>query len=129
MADESTSTSNPLAGQSGDTLVTWGALIVAACWVVFEVIAEDYFLGTATVAVALVIAVIPRIDASAITGVAPMDAFLKLAGYTLVALGLVELVSDLRNNIFDAGGGTVFGALVAYAGFVIAFMGARSIKS
>lgn len=130
MADEDTgsSSSNPLAGQSGDTLVTWGALLVLASWVIFEVIAEEYFLATSTVAVALVVAVLPRIDAAAITGVAPTGAFLKLAGYTLVALGIAELVYNIRINIFDQGASAIIGALVAYAGFILAFMGARAIK-
>jgi hypothetical protein len=131
MADENASSgmTNPLAGQSGDTLVTWGALLVLASWVIFEVIVEEYFLGTAVVAVALLIAVVPMIDADAITGVAPTGAFLKLAGYLLVALGVVEVVADLRTNIFDDGAASIIGALVAWVGYVVAYMGARAIKN
>lgn len=124
----SAANNNPLADQSGDTLVMWGALAVVAAWVIFEVISEEYFLTTATVALALVIAVIPRIDEKAISGLASPAAFMKLAGYGLVALGVVELVSDLRNNLFDAGGGTIIGALVAYAAYALVFVGARKIE-
>lgn len=123
-----TTNNNPLADQSGDTLVMWGALAVLAVWVIFEVIAEDYFLGTATVALAIVIALVPRIDAKAISALTSPAAFMKLAGYGLVALGVVELVSDLRNNLFDAGGGTIIGALVGYAAFALTFFGARKIE-
>ncbi|MDJ0925745.1 MAG: hypothetical protein QNJ77_14410 [Acidimicrobiia bacterium] len=128
MAEETESgagSSNPLAEQSGETLVMWGALIVLAAWIIFEVIAEEYFIATSTVAVALLIVVLPRIDVAAITNLTSATAFMKLAGYLLVALGLTELVSDIRNNIFDAGGATIFGAIVAYVGYVITFLGAR----
>lgn len=131
MAEDAGATpnSNPLADQSGDTLVMWGALGVIAAWVVFEVIVEEYFIGTATVAVALVIAVLPRIDAKALTALASPAGFMKLAGYSLAALGAVELVSDLRNNIFDAGGSTIVGALVAYAAYAVTYMGAHKIAA
>jgi hypothetical protein len=130
MSEETSSSTNnnPLADQSGDTLVMWGALAVIAVWVIFEVISEEYFLGTATVALAIVMVVIPRIDAKAIASLASPAAFMKLAGYGLVSLGVVELVADLRNNIFDTDGGTIIGALIAYAAFALTFFGARKIE-
>jgi hypothetical protein len=120
---------NPLADQSGDTLVTWGALVVLASWIIFEVIAEEYFIATATVAVALLIAVVPRIDTKVVTALGSAAGFMVVFGYLLVASGVVEFVADMRNNIFDAGGATIFGALVTYVGYVLAFLGARKIET
>ncbi len=119
---------NPLAAQSGDTLVMWGALLVVASWVVFETIAEEYFISTTSIAVALLLVVVPRIDSAAISSLAKPAAFAKVFGYLLVAAGLSEIVGDIRNNIFDAGGSTIIGALVAYAGYALTFMGARKIE-
>ena len=128
MAEESSSNaggSNPLAGQSGETLVMWGALIVLASWIIFDVISDEYGITSLAVVLALIIVAIPRIDSEAITGVASMTAFAKAAGYGLAVTGVVELVADIDSNIFDAGGATIFGAIVAYAGYVLAFLGAR----
>lgn len=117
--------SNPLAEQSGETLVMWGALVVLASWIIFDVITDEYGVSSLAVVLALLIVAIPRIDKDAITGVASMEAFAKAAGYGLAVAGVVELVSDMDSNIFDAGGATIFGAIVAYVGYVLAFLGAR----
>ena len=124
----SSASSNPLAEQSGDTLVMWGALAVLASWVIFEVIVEEYFVSTLSTALAIFLVVVPRIDADAIRNLARPASIAKLFGYLLVAAGVVELVDDLRGNIFDAGGAAIFGALVAYAGYVLTFLGARKIE-
>jgi len=119
---------NPLAEQSGDTLVMWGAMVVLAAWVIFEVIAEEYFVSTLATALAIFLVVVPRIDGDAIKNLARPASIAKLGGYLLVATGVVELVADIRNNIFDAGAGTIIGALIAYAGYALTFIGARKIE-
>lgn len=127
MSEESptSATSNPLSDASGENLVSLGALLVAASWLAFEVIAEEYFVTTVAVALALIILVVPRIDADAITDIASIPVFIRAAGYTLAAIGVVEIVDDVQAGIFDADGATIFGAIVAYAGYVLAFFGAR----
>lgn len=119
---------NPLAEQSGDTLVMWGALAVLASWVIFEVIAEEYFVSTMSAALAIFLVAVPRIDGDAIKALARPAALAKFGGYLLVCLGVVELVADIRNNIFEAGAATILGALLAYAGYALAFLGARKIE-
>ena len=117
--------SNPLADASGEKLISLAALLVAGSWFAFEVIAKEYFVTTAAVAVALLILVLPRLDAEALSAVASTDSLVKLAAYALAALGAVEIVDDLRFGVLDDGAATVIGALVAYAGYVLAFLGAR----
>lgn len=124
MTDEQGGSSGAM-NLGGLDLVTVGALVVLASWVIFDLIADDYPLSTVAAALALVIVAIPRLDVKAVTGIAPMPAFLKLFGYLLAAVGVIEILSDLENSLFDAGGATIFGALVAYAGYVVAFLGAR----
>jgi len=127
MSEESSTsaTSNPLADASGDNLISLGALLVAGSWLIFEVIAEDYFVTTVAVALALLILVLPRIDVDAITNIASVSVFMTAAGYALAAIGVVEIIDEIQGGIFDAGGSTIFGAIVAYAGYVLAFFGAR----
>ena len=131
MAEESGSNggnSNPLADASGDTLVMLGAAIVAGAWLIFDVISDEYGVTSLAVVLALIILVIPRIDKEAITAVASMEAFTKAAGYGLAVTGVVELAADIDGNIFDAGGATIFGAIVAYVGYVAAYLGAQRTK-
>jgi hypothetical protein len=124
MADEQTGTSGGM-NFGGLDLVTIGALVVLASWLIFDVITDDYPMATVAVALALIIAVLPRFDSGAITAFAPVPAFLKLAGYSLALIGAVEILTDIENSFFDWGGASIFGALVAWAGYVIAFVGAR----
>ncbi|MDJ0498821.1 MAG: hypothetical protein QNJ89_13390 [Acidimicrobiia bacterium] len=125
MAEESGSgNSNPLAGQSGETLVMWGSLAVLASWLIFDVISDEYGVTSLAVVLALLVVVMPRIDKDAITS---MGAFTKAMGYGLAIAGVVELVADIDSNIFDAGGTTIIAALIAYAGYVLAFLGARQV--
>ena len=129
MSDETgSSASNPIAEQSGDTLVMWGAMAVLAVWVVFEVIAEEYFVSTLATALAIFLVVIPRIDADAIKNLGRPAAVAKLGGYLLAITGVVELVGDIRNNIFDRGAAAIIAALIVYAAFALTFLGARKIE-
>lgn len=125
MTEEQGSTSGS-PNVAGLDFVTLGALVVLASWIIFDVITDDYLVATVASALAAAIVLLPRVDAGAITSIAPLSAFLKLAGYTLAVVGLVELVNDIESNLFDAGGATIFGALVAYVGYVLAFVGARN---
>ena len=120
---------NPLAEQSGDTLVMWGALVILGVWVIFEVITEDYFVSTTTVAIALLVAVVPRIDASLTKVLGGPAAFAKFGGYFLVAAGVTDLVGDLRNELFDREAITIIAALIAYAAYALTFVGARKIET
>lgn len=110
---------------SAENLITLGALLVLASWIIFEVIAEDYFVTTVAVVLAGAIVALPRFDVDAITAVAPVSAFLTAGAYALALTGVVELVGDVQFEVFDSASSTI-GALVAYAGYGLAFVGARS---
>ena len=127
MSEESptSASSNPLANAAGENLISLGALLVAGSWLAFEVIAEEYYVTTVAVALALLVLVLPRIDVGAITDIASIPVFLTAAGYGLAAIGVVEVIDEVQSGVFDAGGATIFGAIVAYAGYVLAFLGAR----
>lgn len=119
------------AGASGDNsgvaLVWIGAALVLASFVIFEVIAGEYFVTTAAVVLAAVILILPRLAPDAIGAIAPLPAFTKAAGYALAFAGVVELLADIRFDALDEFVAIV-GALVAYAGYALAAYGAHSIK-
>jgi hypothetical protein len=108
-------------------LVWIGAGLVLASWVVFELIARDYFVTTVALVLAAAVVVLPRVAPRAVAAIAPLDAFTKVGGYALAFVGVVELLDDLRFESFD-GIMSFLGGLVAYVGYVLAFAGARSIK-
>lgn len=124
MTDEQGGTSGGV-NLGGFDLVTVGALLVLASWVIFDLITDDYGPIYVGVVAALIIVALPRLDAGSITSIAPMSAFLKAGGYALALIGVVDILGDLETSILDAGGATIFGALVAWAGYVVAFVGAR----
>lgn len=121
----SASNSNPLADASGERLISIAAMLVIGSWFVFEIITEDHFVTGVAVALAVLILVLPQLDPDALSAVAPSDSLLKLAAYGLTAVGAVEIVEEIRSGVLDNGAATVIGALVAYAGYVLAFLGAR----
>ncbi len=74
--------------------------------------------------------VIPRMDQEFVEKIAKPAVLMKVIGYTLGIIGLLTIIEDLR--FFDSAPDDaleIIGALVAYAGFVLAFLGARSIKA
>ena len=51
----------------------------------------------------------------------------EVLGYGIAVLGVFEALDDIRFDGYD-NAGSVIGALVAYAGYAMAFFGARSIE-
>ena len=113
---------------SGVALVWIGAALVLGVWIIFEVIATEYFVTTVALVIAAAVLLLPRLAPDAIKAVAPLEALTKLGGYVLAFAGVVEILGDLRFEMFD-GFVSVLGGVIAYVGYVLAFLGARSIKS
>lgn len=113
--------------KSGVALVWIGAALILAVFVVFEVIAAEYFVTTTAVVLAAGILVLPRLAPDAIGAIATLPAVTKVLGYLLAFSGVVELLDDVRFDVLDEFVAIV-GALVAYAGYGLAAYGARSIK-
>ncbi len=113
---------------SGEGMVALGGAIVTAVFVIFELFLQDYNINTTTVVVAVVAIVLPRLDRDMIEQIAPLAVLMKLAGYLLLLVGVIEIIFDLRLGILDEFV-TIIAALAAYAGYAIAFLGARSIET
>lgn len=112
---------------SGIALVWIGAGLVIASWIVFEIIAGEYFVANVSLVLAASLLLLPRIAPKAIGAIAPLPAFTKVGGFALAFSGVIELLDDLRfDGLEDFV--SVLGGLVAYAGYVVAFIGARAIK-
>lgn len=121
-------TTGSTAGSSGVAMVSLGAALVVGAWLLFELIATEYFVTTVAVVIAALIIGLPRLAPGALAEIAPPPVFARVGGYALAIVGVVELLEDLRFDNFD-GFISVVGGLVAYAGYVLAFVGARAIRS
>lgn len=112
---------------SGEGLVAFAGMVLAAVWIIFDFIADGYDLNNTVFVLAVAVIVIPRLNRATVEKVHPVPVLMKVLGWALVAFGIMELAIDLRFNAYDDFG-RVIGALAAYAGFTMAFVGARQIK-
>lgn len=111
---------------SGEGLVAFAGMVLVAVWLIFDIIIDGYGMDNLVPVIAAVAILLPRLQAATVERIAPLPVLMKLVGWALVFLGVMELIVDLRFNAFrDVAG--VIGALAAYAGYAMAFMGARQI--
>ncbi len=113
---------------SGEGLVALAGIVILAVWIIFDVIVQDYGVTTLAIVLALLAAVLPRMKREDVEKIQRLPILMKVIGYGLVAVGIVEVINDISHGFYDNALG-VIGALVAYAAYAMAFMGARSIKT
>lgn len=138
MADSSESPAVPegtpsAAGSTFSTptgMVALGGVILVATYVIFGLLLNDYWVGWIAMTLAISAILLLRAEGSFVEKLAPVAVLAKTVGYLLAIVGLLVLVEDLRffdNNLDEFP--DVIGALASYAGYAIAFLGARSIKT
>lgn len=111
-------------------MVELGGIILIVTYIIFGLVLNDYWVGWIAVLLAVSAVFLNRMDSSFMEKIAPVPVLLKVIGYLLVVIGVLVLIEDLR---FASGSLNepveVIGALASYAGYAIAFLGARSIKA
>lgn len=113
---------------TGEGMVTFAGFIILAVWLVFEVITDDYGLSYPAVVLAATAVILPRVNREKVETFHPLGSLMKVVGYGIALVGVFEIISDLETGVYSEFM-TVLAALLAYAGFVVSFMGARSIKA
>lgn len=115
---------------SGEGLVALGGGIVLACYLLFDVILAEYGVRYLAVLFAILAVVLPRMSSGFAARIAPLPVLMKSLGYLLAIVGVITIVENIR---FASGAldsfTEILGALIAYAGFTAAFLGARSIDA
>jgi hypothetical protein len=115
---------------TGEGMTALGGMIVLAVWLIFEVITDDYSLSYLAIFLAAVAVILPRLSREKVEAFHPLSSLMKVVGYGLALVGVAEIISDVETGLFTDGSGlTIVAALAAYVGYVVAFMGARSIKT
>lgn len=129
--DSPTAEAPPPAGAaeftSGEGLVAFAGIVLLAVWIIFDVLVDNYGMDNAVPVVAAAAVILPRVNRDTVEKVHRLPVMMKVLGWVLALIGVVEIVIDVRFGIFDDFG-VVIAALAAYAGYAMAFFGARSIE-
>ena len=115
----------------GEKLAVIGALIVLAGWALFDLLIDEYGIGHLPFALAVVLAAVAyrkQQGDDSPAGLPYRTLVFVLAGL-LGLIGVWEFVEEARNSIFEADGTTIVGALIYYAGSVLAGVGAFQLKN
>lgn len=113
---------------SSEGMVSFGGGLLIAGYLLFGLILNEYWVGWMALLFAVFAVLIPRVDRQFIEKFAPLNAVMKAVGYTIGIIGVFAVVENIRfasSQLDDFV--EILGALVAYAGYVIAYLGARSI--
>ncbi len=111
----------------GEGMVAVAGLILIVVWLIFEVILSEYGMPTIAILFAVAAAALPRLNRDSVEKVHRLNVLMKIIGYGLAVIGLTEIIFDLREGVLEDFV-TVVGALGAYAAYLMALLGARSIK-
>jgi len=114
---------------SGEGLVAFAGMVIVAAWLIFGVLANTYWVAWLALVPAIAAVLLPRLDRANVERFHPLPLLMKVLGYAIALVGLLTIIEDVRfagsqlDEIFE-----IVGALVTYAGFVMAFFGARQIE-
>jgi len=111
---------------AGEGMVALGGAIVALVYIL-ELFLDDYSVHLTGLIIAIVVVGLPRLDRNFVEKIAPLPVLMKLGGYLLGVAGVIQILSDLAQGNFDPFVAAL-AAIATYAGYAIAFLGARSIE-
>jgi hypothetical protein len=112
---------------SGEGLVVFAGIVLLLVWVIFDFIADAYPMDNLVPVLGALALILPRLDRDTVEKVLPLPVLMKITGWAIFLIGVVELLGDFRAGIFDDFG-AIIGALAAYAGYGMAFIGTRQIE-
>ena len=117
-------TAASLGGMPGETLVMIAGLLIVGVFVVFGIIADEWYPPFESVVAATFAAIIPLARVESVGSLSPAT-LMTVIGYWLAIAGAWDFIGDIR---FGWGGAVdVVASLILVASAVLAFMGARSI--
>jgi hypothetical protein len=118
---------SPLDNMSGQTLVMIASVVVVAVYLIFGLIANEWFPSDEALIAASFALVLSRIGGNPVGSGISTASLTKIAGYVIAVAGLWDFIETLR---FGWGGfEDVIAWVLLAAAAVVAFLGARSIES
>lgn len=111
---------------SGEGLVALGGMVLLAAWIIFDVFLDDFGFSEIELLLAFVVVITPRMRRETVEKIMPLGHVMKLAGYALAVIGAVYIIAAIESGFYE-GASTIIAALVSFAAYAMAFIGARSI--
>lgn len=113
---------------SGEGMVALAGMILLGVWLIFDVILDDFGLASIELLLAVIAVAVPRMNRESVEKVNTVPVIMKVTGYAIAIVGAFFIVEAIEEGFYDSAL-TIVAALVSYAAYAVAFLGARSIKS
>lgn len=119
-------TTPSLRGMSGEMMVMVSGILILGVYVIFGLIADEWYPSFLSVVAATFAIFLPRVATGSVGSGISSATLQKVTGYVIAVAGLWDFVFTLRFGwgvVVD-----VFGWLLLAAAAVLAFLGARAIQ-
>lgn len=113
---------------SGEGMVALAGMIMLGVWLIFDVFLDEYGLSDLEFLMAVAVVVVPRLNAASVEKVNAVSTIMKLVGYAIAIVGAFYVIGAIESGFYDDAL-TIIGALITYAAYAVAFLGARSIET
>jgi len=112
---------------TGEGLVSFAGIVLLAIWLIFDVFLDDWEVTIVELLLATTVVLIPRLNRATVERVHPVAVIMKVTGYVLAIVGVFYVIEAIESGFYD-NASTIIAALINYAAYVMAFLGARQIK-
>ncbi len=113
---------------SGEGMVALAGMILLGVWLIFDVFLDDFGLASIELLLAVTAVAVPRMNRESVEKVNTVPMIMKVTGYAIAIVGAFFIIEAIEEGFYDSAL-TIIAALVSYAAYAVAFLGARSIKS
>lgn len=113
---------------SGEGMVALAAMIMLGVWLIFDVFLDEFGLAAIELLLATVAVVVPRLNPAAVEKVNTVPVIMKVIGYAIAIVGAFFVIEAIEEGFYNDAL-TIIGALITYAAYAVAFLGARSIDT
>ena len=81
---------------SGEGVVAFAGIVLVVDWLIFGVIANDYWVAWVALVPAIAAVLLPRLDRAGVERYHPLPLLMKALGYTIAIVGVLAIVEDIR---------------------------------
>lgn len=113
---------------SGEGMVALAGMIMLGVWLIFDVFLDEFGLASIELLLATAAVVVPRLNPAAVEKVHAVSTIMKVIGYAIAIVGAFFVIEAIEEGFYNDAL-TIIGALITYAAYAVAFLGARSIES
>ena len=129
-ADDGQTTEDTPDFSTGEGMVALAGILLVGVWLIFEIFIGRYGITTVAVLLGAMAALVPRLDPESVAKIMPMSTIMKILGYSIALIGVIEIIDDISiaTSLYD-NFLSIVGALIAYAAYALAWVGARQIET